>query len=128
MSKIPVLSSEEILDFLKGQMRARGLSVYILDDAGNPVASEDMLEYGRFLCCDPRRRIAEEEVNGVFISTVFVGDRFPMMWETLCDGDIEATRLQMRYASRAEAEAGHKLMVERIRSATNRPKRRRRHD
>ena len=65
------------------------------------------------------RHVAKDEIDGVSISTVFLGldhgfgDGPPILFETMVFGG-ELDQEQERYATFEQAEKGHKLMVERI--------------
>jgi hypothetical protein len=97
---------------------------YILRD-GEPVEESDLHAWGRwFETANEERTVARTELPGnVCVSTVFLGmdhgyepDAAPVLWETLVfrgplDQEME------RYTSRAEAEAGHRAMVERVAKA-----------
>lgn len=96
---------------------------YILDDAGEPVAEPDVLKWGRWFEEIANRRVAEDQIGDVRVSTVFLGidhnfsgEGLPMLWETMVfsgplDEECE------RYASIAGAIAGHAAMVERVKNA-----------
>lgn len=85
---------------------------YILDESGQPVPEFDTLKWARWFE-ENARQVAITDVDGVRISTVFLGidhnfgDRgAPVLWETMifggpCDGHQE------RYSSLAAAQSGH---------------------
>jgi hypothetical protein len=93
---------------------------YILDDDKN-IVEADLVTWAKwFETAD--RRVAHDEVNGVKISTVFLGmdhsfnsDGRLILFETMVfDGDLDGE--QLRYSSWDEAVAGHKLMVAKVAS------------
>lgn len=90
---------------------------YVLDDAGDPVPTDDALAVEALLA-SPAAAVAFDEVAGVGaveVSTDFIcfdqrrkgrGTLPPLLWETLVSGGPHDGRGD-RYASRAAAEAGH---------------------
>jgi hypothetical protein len=62
---------------------------YILNAAGDPAPCEDLLEWARWYEERDNRRVALDEVNGVRVSTVFLGldhgwgRGAPALWETM---------------------------------------------
>jgi hypothetical protein len=96
---------------------------YILKD-GVPIRTPDILTWGRWYeSADEERRVARDEIDGVLVSTVFLGldHSFdmggpPVLWETMIFGlDEEYCE---RYTSREDAEAGHAQAVEMVRQRT----------
>jgi hypothetical protein len=93
---------------------------YILDDENNPVPAT-LMEWAEFFENTPRRIVAQDYPRPkVLVSTVFlgldhrfVGDGPPLLFETMVfrDGDGDE---QMRYATWAEAEAGHAAMLKEV--------------
>lgn len=95
---------------------------YLLDQDRSPVPT-DVDTWTRMFKDAESRRVASTELGEATISTVFLGmdhgwdqDGPPILFETLviggpCDGDM------WRYATWAEAEAGHAAAVEAVRSA-----------
>jgi hypothetical protein len=94
-----------------------------LDGNHNVIPATDLFEWGQWFE-SATRRVAEDFVGKVRISTVFLGlnhrygEGRPLWFETMVfegplDGDMD------RYTTWDEAEAGHKLMVERVRNETN---------
>lgn len=86
---------------------------YILDARGEPVICRDLMAWARwFEANDDRRVVAQDTVGVVMVSTVFLGldhawgHGRPLLWETMIFGGAH-DRYQERYASRAEAVAGH---------------------
>ena len=100
-------------------MTRRDLGLYILDDAGNPVATDDVLVWGRFMSSG-KRAVAQEMIGDVRVSTVFLGfdyhfgDGPPILWETMVFWPDEGGNECHRYSSLTEARAGHELVVARI--------------
>ena len=96
------------------------MSHYILD-GHTPVPCE-LMDWARWFD-KADRHVAMTDVNHIHVSTVFLGldHAFdggpPVLFETLVfggplDGEME------RYHTWGEAEAGHKVMVERVTAAT----------
>jgi hypothetical protein len=93
------------------------IEYWILDKDHNIVAAKDVYEWGDFFQ-KPDRIVAKDEINGVRISTVFLGidhgferdfghpDAQPILLETMIFGG-EHDRYQDRCATWAEAEAMH---------------------
>jgi hypothetical protein len=96
---------------------------YISNENGEPVHEPDLLKWGRWLV-HAARHVAEEQVGPARVSTVFLGcDRQlgsgpPLLFETQVFWDGHALHYEMdRYATRAEAHAGHAALVERVKAA-----------
>jgi hypothetical protein len=100
-------------------MTRRGPGLYILNDAGNPVATDDVLVWGRFMS-RAKRAVAQEMIGDVRVSTVFLGldhqygDGPPILWETMVFWPDEGGDECRRYSSLADAKAGHEAVVARI--------------
>jgi hypothetical protein len=111
--------------------------LYILDDKGEPVAVETetefctelddgLIRWGRFFEQRDLRRVALEEVNGIRISTVFLGIDHgwgggpPVLWETMCfaDGPTDGHHMDQETdrcsGSREQALAMHQRMVDKV--------------
>jgi len=94
---------------------------YKLDDSGEPVLCTDLMEWGRWYET-ANRHIADETIGDVRVSTVFLGIDHsfgagpPVLFETMVFGGLLGDE-QERYSTRAEAEAGHRRMVERVKGA-----------
>lgn len=64
------------------------------------------------------RTVAQDDVDGTLISTVFLGinhaidDGPPMIFETMAFGDDDEKFYCMRYSNWKDAEEGHKLAVQ----------------
>lgn len=90
---------------------------YILNEHGEPVPCEDVLEWGRFFKNGEARRVAYTDVtDDVYVSTVFLGldhsfgGATPILWETMIFGG-EHNGWQDRYTSREDAVTGHARAV-----------------
>ena len=90
---------------------------YILDSDGNPVPA-DLLTWAKWYeTAGESRQIGGDRVNGVLVSTVFLGldhafgEGPPILFETMIFGG-EHDQYQERYSTREEAIAGHKKAVE----------------
>lgn len=100
---------------------------YLLDDDGNPVVCEDLLEWAEKFEVMDRKVALDEPVPGVEVSTVFLGldynygDGPPLLYETMAFGDSELGDATDRYSTREEALAGHKAMVARVIEAEKDP-------
>lgn len=92
----------------------RGL--YILDADRNPVAAKSILEWGEFMHNDSQRRVALAKFGTAEISTVFLGMNYGhgrgtlRVFETAIFDDDDVMVID-RYATWAEAEAGHAAAV-----------------
>jgi hypothetical protein len=86
-------------------------TMYVLDDAGNPVAEPDILAWGRWLE-KTERHVGKDTIGDVKISTVFLGidhafgGSAPVLFETMIFGGRH-DGYQIRYETREEALAGH---------------------
>ena len=101
-------------------MKYKGMRQYILDENKNPVVEPDLLKWGTWMAAISKRRVAFDEINGVEISTVFLGlgDSFgnepPVLWETMVFGG-ELDRKQDRCSGGwKDAEAMHARMVHKV--------------
>lgn len=86
------------------------------------VPCENLLEWATWLE-QADRQVAKDEVNGVRISTVFLGldhsfgESQPLLFETMVfGGDLDQE--QERYSTWDEAETGHKEMVNRVKACS----------
>lgn len=92
---------------------------YVLDDAGNPVPTDDIPAVEALLASAAAAVafdvVEVEGVGAVEVSTAFIcfdqrrkgrGTLPPLLWETLVSGGPHDGQGD-RYASRAEAQAGH---------------------
>lgn len=97
--------------------------MYILDHDHNPVPVADAIEWSVFFENIDNRRVAYDTVNGINVSTVFLGvdhsftdDGPPILFETMCFGGPDwLDEFQRRYATWDEAEQGHRATVAAIR-------------
>lgn len=112
---------------------------YILDDEGNVVEVDDLLEWAEWIeKAGDKKRIAYDEVGEYFVSTVFLGLDYsfgvgdvPILFETMVfekkattedvlgkqmtfHKDVDIGGSFNRYATRAEAEQGHKDTVAKL--------------
>lgn len=94
------------------------LPYYKLDEAGEPVPCEDILEWAAWFAQHPEARVVEktELPSGTTVSTVFLGIDHgfrggePVLWETMMFGgdyDLACDR----YRSRRDAIVGHEMWV-----------------
>ena len=95
---------------------------YILDENKNPVLEPDLLKWGTWMAAISKRRVAFDKINGVEVSTVFLGldhsfgDAPPVLWETMVFGG-ELNEEQDRCSGEwKDAEAMHARMVDRVKS------------
>jgi hypothetical protein len=100
--------------------------LYVLDDNGEPVQTDDVRLFGEFFADFDRRLMARDEIEGVTVSTVFLGvdhgyghSERPLLFETMIfggpdDGDM------WRYESRQAALDGHRFVVEQVRKGADR--------
>ncbi len=95
---------------------------YILNKAGEPVPTRDMLEAARAF--ENRSRIvARDTIGDSVASTVFLildhrygDDGPPILWETMVFGDPMDQEGNRCAGTREQAEAMHQDMVERVRA------------
>lgn len=94
---------------------------YILDEAGEPVAMDDVVAWGLWFEAHPDERgLARDRVrDDVEISTVFLGldhsflpSGPPVLWETMIFGGPD-DQAQWRHTSRGHALAFHQELVAR---------------
>lgn len=89
-----------------------------------PVPCEDLTEWAHWYEVNEKRRVALDKVGKSQISTVFLGldhnyrrKGAPVLFETMVfGGDLDGE--MVRYCTWDEAEAGHKRMVERVKTET----------
>lgn len=98
-----------------------GIGRYILDEKGNPKEEPDLMKWAEwFEAAD--RFVAKTKTWGSEVSTVFIGlDHsfgmgVPLLYETMVFGGKLDGEMN-RYATKEEAEAGHKEMVERVKKS-----------
>ncbi len=97
------------------------LQKYILDANGQPQPEDDLLTWAEWMGTGNNPVLCRDDVGRYRVSTLFLGmDHYnnfgesPLLWETMVFGgrlDHESEK----YASKAEAEAGHARMVQRVR-------------
>ena len=102
---------------------------YVLDDQNKPVLEPDTLRWGRWLQENwERRNVAQHEVGGYLISTVFLGldhgftdQGPPVLWETLVGYYVDTslgTGLHenelYRHTSHRQAHQAHHELVDRL--------------
>jgi len=92
------------------------LDLYTLDATGHPVRCTDWITWA----ASTEFRLARTEVGPGYVSTLFLGwrppgrrwhEEPPLLFETMAIG-IDGLDLEERYATRAEALAGHARAVE----------------
>lgn len=93
--------------------------LYILDGEGNPEPMPDLATWGQW-CMLANRTLQRSEVNGLLVSTVFLGMDHsygsgpPLLWETMVFQEGSSMDVEcQRYATRSEALAGHAALVAR---------------
>jgi len=83
---------------------------YILDEHGNPVQEHDVVNWLNWYAETANRIVARDEIDGVVISTIFLGVDHgcngPELFETLVFGG-EHSGAQIRYDTREHALKGH---------------------
>jgi hypothetical protein len=99
---------------------------YILDEHGEPRPEPDLLTWAQWFESDPRRVVAQTQVAGYLVSTMFfgidhnfTGRGLPLLWESMIfsGGVIQPyDQLQTRYASKAAALQGHARLVQMLTS------------
>ena len=102
-------------------MTRRDLGLYILDDAGNPVATDDVAAWGQMMEDISKRVVAVDVIDGSRVSTVFLGmdysfgrHKAPVLWETMVFGPNGDGQECERYRSLDGAKLGHALMIARV--------------
>lgn len=97
------------------------MNKYILDDNGNPLVETDLLTWARWMETADRR-VAYTDTGESRISTIFLGmdhafseQEPPILYETMIFGGLH-DQYQQRYATRAEALAGHAVAVTLVQS------------
>ena len=98
------------------------LTKYVLDTNGNPQPEGDLLAWAQWMGTGDNQVIKREQVGHVRVSTVFLGldhgwgNADPLLWETMVFGG-KLDGLCERYASRADALAGHASVVAKVKDA-----------
>ena len=91
----------------------------VLDEKRNVVEVSDILEYGKFCDVEENVRVGKTTVRGAKVSTVFLGTDLsfgreaPQWFETMIFGGKHDGWCD-RYATWAEAEAGHAEAVKMV--------------
>lgn len=95
---------------------------YILNADGQPVPEPDLMKWA-FWFESAQRHVANDVIDGVRVSTVFLGlDHSwnlgpPVLWETMVFGEGQLDHMMTRCAgSREQAKAMHAEMVERVKA------------
>lgn len=89
------------------------------DRAGLPIS---LAEWSRLMTITDYRRVALDQVGTLDISTVWLGldhgfgTKKPLIFETMVFGGTDDQQICERYASEAEALAGHREIVTLIRA------------
>jgi hypothetical protein len=92
---------------------------YILD--GHKVKEVDLMTWAKWFE-QADRCVAKDTINGVYISTVFLGldhsfgSGPPLLFETMVFGG-PLDQEQKRYSTWEESEIGHKKMIDRVKEA-----------
>lgn len=100
-----------------------GGKYYVLDKTTHKIKEVDLMEWATMFDGDfeSTRRVAEDYVSDVHISTVFLGlnhrwgDGPPLLFETMIFGG-KHDEYQERYTTWDEAVEGHKKAVELVKS------------
>lgn len=94
---------------------------YVLDGK-TPVLEPDLLKWARMFEDSSGRRVAQDMIGDVRVSTVFLGldhnfddEGPPLLFETMVFGGSLDEETE-RYATWEQAEAGHAAMIERVRA------------
>jgi len=93
------------------------MSKYILIN-DKPVHVSNVIEWANWIE-KSERTLARSDVNGIIISTVFLGldhnfsgSKLPVLWETMCFGlEVDQDECR-RYTSRDDALCGHQEFVQ----------------
>lgn len=97
---------------------------YILNEHGQPVPEPDLLTWGLWFEEHANRIVAQEWVENVKISTVFLGldhnwfGKEPVLWETMTFSNNASFNHEVSCrcgGNREQAEAMHRTVVEQVR-------------
>lgn len=108
-------------------IRKAGFRFWVLD-GHTPVGTNDVVEWSRMFDDTPGgRAVGKTEIGDVYVSTVFLGVDHsfstggpPILFETMVfRGPLD--ECQWRYATWAEAEAGHAAVVAAVRAGITDP-------
>lgn len=86
-------------------------------DGHTPVPEHDLFKWGTWFENAENCKVAQTEVNGAKVSTVFLalnhnfGEGTPILFETMIFGNDEFEDFQWRYSTWEQAEAGHEKAV-----------------
>lgn len=93
---------------------------YILDSDGNPILESDPKKWIKWFREESNWRVAFTEINGVKISTIFLGidhnlsgNGPPLLWETCIFGGKFNNEVK-RYSSLKYAIDGHSILAGKI--------------
>ena len=104
--------------------KGKGMRQYILDENKNPVLEPDMVKWGAWYAAISKRRVAFDKINGVEVSTVFLGldhnygSGPPVLWETMVFGGELDQKQDRCSGTWQNAEAMHALMLDRVKTLT----------
>jgi hypothetical protein len=90
---------------------------YILNERREPVPTDDLMGWARWIEANGRRVALTALPSGHVVSTVFLGlnhqfgDGPPLLFETMVAGDGDFLGLQRRCSTWAQAEAQHEAVV-----------------
>ena len=90
---------------------------YILDEDGNPVPCNDPMRWARWMGAGENCRVALDKVDGVTVSTVFLGIDYawglgaPLFYETMIFGLPAGDEYQRRCTTRGQALIQHREAV-----------------
>jgi len=97
------------------------MGTYVLNANGKPVPEPDMMKWAIWYEDAKERIIAKTELDGVLISTIFLGldhnfseNGPPVLWETMVFGGPLNRDASRCAGSREQAEAMHQEFVERV--------------
>lgn len=94
---------------------------YILDEEGNPIPCENLLEWGKWFQ-DADRKVERTQIGDVTVSTIFLGldhsysdEKKPILYETMVFGG-RPDEYMRRYSTKVEAQKGHDEIVEKLKN------------
>ena len=102
----------------------RNTGMYVLNDKGEPMPCDNVLEWGRFMEDRALRIVEHTMVGTIKVSTVFLGldhsfcSGPPMLWETMIFGGPLDQEMD-RYHSLDSAQLGHAQTVARVRGLSD---------
>src|SRR5216117_97820 len=97
----------------------RTFHYYILDENHCLVGTDDVRVWGKWFESIKNRRVGEDKIGEITISTVFLGidhqwgDGPPLVFETMIFGG-ELNDSQWRYSTWDDAVIGHKMAVKKV--------------